>query len=381
LSSGKQTDAEIDQKLIKQAKWKINCQGCLTRSLAAKILKIFLSDNDRYVQYQDVAFLSIVNLTLDSCIVQTEELSAEYALEQFLKCNDRKFLSLFHDFARFIEFYCEYDGHFMAEAKIALNTRKFEILGYKSEYKSFHLYDANRGRQIALMERVRKESEAKLSILQEEYKTEFLSSEIRKLKEYIVKASAKENIDMTEHEDFLDVDPKWIDISRMFLNYFDVNSGIQEEESENVRMSRQIRNRIDLLMFAVENGNNEQVDFYKEKLYDFVQRPGMFFRPLHLNECFDRFQYVCPKGFYRLFIDIMKRTNVKFCISGFDTEPLDKVPIYLACVGAEITKYEPDLLEQYLGTVISCENTDLAAPIVREILCQAIDKYVQIFLL
>ena len=137
---------------------------------------------------------------MDSCIVKTEELSAQYALEQFLKCSDRKFLALFHDFARFIEFYCEYDELFMDEAKIALNKRKFDILGYNSKYKDFHLFNANRGRRLDLMESVWKESEDKLPLLDEEFKTEFLSNEIKKLKEYILKASAKENIDKTEDE-------------------------------------------------------------------------------------------------------------------------------------------------------------------------------------
>ena len=45
-----------------------------------------------------------------------------------------------------------------------------------------------------------KESEDKLPLLDEEFKTEFLSNEIKKLKEYILKASAKENIDKTEDE-------------------------------------------------------------------------------------------------------------------------------------------------------------------------------------
>ena len=30
----------------------INNQGCLTRKLAAQILRVFLEDNDKYLQYQ-----------------------------------------------------------------------------------------------------------------------------------------------------------------------------------------------------------------------------------------------------------------------------------------------------------------------------------------
>ena len=51
------SDAKTDENLIKQAKWMLYHQGCLTRNLAAKILKIFLEDNDRYLQYQ-VHFLN-----------------------------------------------------------------------------------------------------------------------------------------------------------------------------------------------------------------------------------------------------------------------------------------------------------------------------------
>ena len=137
----------------------------------------------------------------------------------------------------------------------------------------------------------------------------------------------------------------------MFLSYFDQSSGIEEEQSESVKFSRQIRNRIDLLMFSHENENDEKIHFYKEKLYEFTTRPGVYFSPMHLNECFDRFQFVCPKGFYRLFVDIMKKTKVKFAISDISkAEALDRIPIYIACVGAEITKYEPDLLEEYINT-------------------------------
>jgi len=377
------TESEIDEDLIKQAKGTTWKQGCLTRTLAAQILEIFLSDNDRYVRYQQ-SNVVMLDLTLDSCIVQTEELSAQYALDKFLKCSDRKFLALFHDFARFIEFYSEYDEQFMDEAKIALNKRKFEILGYRSKHRDFHMFNANRGRQLDVMESVWKESKAKLALLDEEYKTEFLANEIKKLKEYILKASAKENIDKTEHEEFFDVDPKWIDTSRMFLNYFDQSSGIEEEQSANAKPSRQIRNRVDLLMFSLENGNDEKVHLYKEKLFEFVKRRGVKFCPMHLTECFDRFQFVCPKGFYRLFIDIMKKTKVKLSISdNSKIASIDRIPIYIACVGAEITKYEPDILEEYLDTVISCVTKDQRPPNssskIRQILDQAIDQYVHIF--
>ena len=46
------SDAQTDESLIKQAKWMLSNQGCVTRNLAAKILKIFLEDDDRYLQYQ-----------------------------------------------------------------------------------------------------------------------------------------------------------------------------------------------------------------------------------------------------------------------------------------------------------------------------------------
>ena len=48
----KRTESEIDESLIKTARWMIKNQGCLTRKVAAQILEIYLSDNERYVQYQ-----------------------------------------------------------------------------------------------------------------------------------------------------------------------------------------------------------------------------------------------------------------------------------------------------------------------------------------
>ena len=140
----------------------------------------------------------------------------------------------------------------------------------------------------------------------------------------------------------------------MFLNYFDLDSGIPEEESETVNSSRQVRNRIDLLVFAIEKRDSQKVDFYKEKLYEFVRRSSVYFRPMHLEECFHRFQFVyssLPENYYRLFIDIMRKTKFKFSIRDDRRYGLlDTVPIYIACVGAQISKYEPDLLDEYLDT-------------------------------
>ena len=135
-----------------------------------------------------------------SCITETDEMPASYALKKFLNCNDNKFLALFHDFQRFIEEYCEHNGTLLEEANLRMNERKHGILGYRSYNMDFQLFDAYRGRKFDLMEAFWKEAESKLPSLNEKYKIDFLESEIRKVKALILKASAKENIDKTEHQ-------------------------------------------------------------------------------------------------------------------------------------------------------------------------------------
>ena len=144
--------------------------------------------------------ISLLDLTSGNCITETEEISADYALTKFLNCKDNKFLALFHDFQRFIEFYCKHDGTFMEEANRRLNERKSDILGYRSRYIDFNLFQASRGRKLDLMKALWNEAESELPNLNEEYKIEFVESEIRQLKEHILKASAKENIDKTGHK-------------------------------------------------------------------------------------------------------------------------------------------------------------------------------------
>ena len=118
--------------------------------------------------------------------------------------------------------------------------------------------------------------------------------------------------------------------------------------------SRRVRNRVELLMFAIENDDEERTKFYKKELFQFVQQHKQFVKihiPPCMRECFRKLQDIRPRRFYRLFIEIMRGTAVKFRIDSYTRmTPLDRVPIYIACVGAKIEKFEPELLDEYLDT-------------------------------
>ena len=68
--------------------------------------------------------MEIVNLTLDGCIYESAEFTAEEILVMFLKCSDEKVLDLYHDFERFLEFFSRYDQELMRTCRMKLNSRR-----------------------------------------------------------------------------------------------------------------------------------------------------------------------------------------------------------------------------------------------------------------
>ena len=95
----------------------------------------------------------------------------------------------------------------------------------------------------------------------------------------------------------------------------------------------------------------DKIQIYKTKLFTF----GITWQ-LPIVELFERFQYVAPGTYYKLMFEILKKVDktakyykLRFYVTrGPVDDALESVPIYLACMGAEIQKYEPELFKEFL---------------------------------
>ena len=118
----------------------------------------------------------------------------------FLKCSDEKFLELFNYFMRFIENFCRFNDDTMEIVIIKLNERRTKILGYTSMYPNFYLYDAMRNGSIDQLQLMLQESKSNVQLMHDQFKIQFLESEIKLLKQYILKCYAKIGEDKTDNE-------------------------------------------------------------------------------------------------------------------------------------------------------------------------------------
>ena len=131
----------------------------------------------------------------------------------------------------------------------------------------------------------------------------------------------------------------------MFLNFLDESCGISREEYKTPK-GRMIRNQIDLLSFALERNDDEKVKFYTAELCEIGEM-----HPVGIVVLFERCQYahsMCTRKYYKLILHIMNNVEVKFQAEIDNTDPLESVPMFLACIGAEIQRAEPELYEEFI---------------------------------
>lgn len=77
--------------------------------------------------------------------------------------------------------------------------------------------------------------------------------------------------------------------------------------------------------------------------------------PLSINELFVRFQFVDRRGYFDLMMEVLNSVNVTFYVmTDQPDDALESVPIYLACMGAQIERNSPELYNDYLDTVCKC---------------------------
>ena len=131
-----------------------------------------------------------------------------------------------------------------------------------------------------------------------------------------------------------------------------MNENGEEIKAPGTTLGRQIRNCIDLLGFAIEREEAEKINVYKEKLCEF---PKIF--PFSMVELFDRIQYVLPREYYALIMEFLRRINVQFSVSTLPhDDPLESVPIFLACIGAEIQQHQPENFDNFIDIGIYIFN-------------------------
>jgi hypothetical protein len=125
------------------------------------------------------------------------------------------------------------------------------------------------------------------------------------------------------------------------LNALNSNEG-DEKEKNKTSYGRQIRNCIDLLQFACERDDLEQIEFYSEKLSRFGK-----IRPLLWRSLYDQLQFAKPRKYMQIFIEIMKKWDTKFMIANNCKSALESLPIFFVAVACDIEQYQPDLLDEF----------------------------------
>lgn len=142
----------------------------------------------------------------------------------------------------------------------------------------------------------------------------------------------------------MSVQDKWKDTSKLFLHYLnDVGTGTEEHYTSS---GRQLRNCIDLLAFAIERQEDDKRDVFKNKLIDF----GRIW-PLSAVELFERFQFVDRRDYFDLMLEVLNKVSVTFYVMTDQPDnALESVPIFLACMGAQIEQNSPEKYNDYLDT-------------------------------
>ena len=141
----------------------------------------------------------------------------------------------------------------------------------------------------------------------------------------------------------MNVHEKWKDTARLFLNYLNQNDGT-ESEGPATTVGRQIRNCTDLLGFALEREEWDKVELYKEKLCQFHK---IF--PFCVVDLFDRIQFSAPRMYYDLMMELLKGMNfTMYASDNPDHDALESVPIFMACVGAEIQLHQSESFDEYI---------------------------------
>ena len=142
----------------------------------------------------------------------------------------------------------------------------------------------------------------------------------------------------------MNVHEKWKDTARLFLNYLNQNDGT-ESEGPATTVGRQIRNCTDLLGFALEREEWDKVELYKEKLCQFHK-----VYTFCVVDLFDRIQFSAPRKYYDLMIELLERMDVTMQASNnVAHDALESVPIFLACVGAEIKLHQSESFDRFIG--------------------------------
>ena len=83
------------------------------------------------------------------------------------------------------------------------------------------------------------------------------------------------------------MDEKFKDTAKLFLNYLDPAAGITKEISYASRGPK-LRNRIDLLCFAMKRGDSEKIKIQKQKIVE------LKCHPISVVELFVRLQNLAP---------------------------------------------------------------------------------------
>ena len=131
---------------------------------------------------------------------ESDSLTAKQVLEMFLNCSDEKVLELYHNFMQFMEEFCRFNDDTIDVVRNEMNERRTRILGYESKYSNFYMYDAMKNGSIDTLEFMLSESGSKAHLMQNDFKTKFLESEIIVLKQYILKCYAMKGEDKITHE-------------------------------------------------------------------------------------------------------------------------------------------------------------------------------------
>ena len=108
---------------------------------------------------------------------------------------------------------------------------------------------------------------------------------------------------------------------------------------------RQFMNILYLLEFALERDDCDKVEIYKEKMCQFEE---IF--PSYIVDTFNCLQYAAPRKYYDLMMELLERMNFTMqASSNVADDALESVPIFLACVGAEIKLHQPESFDRFIA--------------------------------
>ena len=101
---------------------------------------------------------------------------------------------------------------------------------------------------------------------------------------------------------------------------------------------------MDLLGFALERDEWDNVEIYKEKL---CQPPRMGSQ--YVVRIFNCIQFAAPRKYDNLMIELLERIHCKFHISYNPADDaLESVPPFLTCLGAEIQLHQPEIFDRFI---------------------------------